>query len=160
MNKMFDFEGFPSKSFVSYMLECLYPNIKDEELEQTETKIDDFLNINLNEFNLWYKYILREVDSEIIYHTYHGTKGLEYDNVIIVMENAFGTNRNYFNSYFMELVSKREIPEAYIEKFEQTKNLLYVACSRAIKNLRVLYLDDISEFKDGVEKIFSKVEEE
>jgi DNA helicase-2/ATP-dependent DNA helicase PcrA len=158
INKIFDFEGFPSKSFVSYILECLYPNIKDEELDQAETTIDDFLNINLNEFNLWYKYILKEVDSEIVYHTYHGTKGLEYDNVIILMENAFGTNRKYFNSYFMELASKREIPEAYIEKFEQTKNLLYVACSRAIKNLRVLYLDDISEFKDGVEEIFSKVE--
>jgi len=160
IDKMFDFEGFPLKSFVTYMIECLYSNIKDEELEQTETTIDDFLNINLKEFNLWYKYILREVDSEIVYHTYHGTKGLEYDNVIILMENAFGTNRNYFNSYFMELVSKREVPEDYIEKFEQTKNLLYVACSRAIKNLRVLYLDDISDFKDGVEEIFSKVENE
>lgn len=40
------------------------------------------------------------------------------------------------------------------EKHINTKNLLYVACSRAIKNLRVLYLDDISEIKEGIEKIF------
>ncbi len=159
INKMFDFEGFPSKSVVTYMIEYLYPNIKDEELEQTETIIDEFLSINLSEFNLWYKYILREVDSEIVYHTYHGTKGLEYDNVIILMENAFGINKKYFNSYFMELIKNRDVPEEYIEKFEQTKNLLYVACSRTIKNLRVLYLDNISEFKAGVEKIFSKVEQ-
>ena len=73
------------------------------------------------------------------------------------MENAFGINKNYFNSYFKELEKNSEVAEEYIEKFEQTRNLLYVACSRAIKNLRILYLDDISEFKGGVEKIFSKV---
>lgn len=157
INKIFDFEGFPSKSFVSYMIEILYPNIKDEELEKTKIEIEDFLNINLSEFNLWYKYIIGEVDNKIIYHTYHGTKGLEYDNVIIIMENAFGINKNYFNSYFKELEKNSEVAEEYIEKFEQTRNLLYVACSRAIKNLRILYLDDISEFKGGVEKIFSKV---
>ncbi len=159
INKIFDFEGFPAKSFVTYITECLYPNLKDEDMEQTTDITNDFLNINLSEFDLWYKYILREVDNKIVYHTYHGTKGLEFDNVIILMENSFGINKNYFNSYFMELGRNRDVPEEYIEKFEQTKNLLYVACSRAIKNLRVLYLDDVSGFKDGVENIFSKVEQ-
>ena len=76
------------------------------------------------------------------------------------MENAFGKNKNYFNSYFKQLEKNGEVAKEYIQNFEGAKNLLYVACSRAIKNLRVLYLDDISEFKDGIEKIFSKVEQE
>jgi len=159
IRNLFDFEGFPSKSIVSYMIECLFPNIKDEDIEQTETVIDNFLNIDLKEFNLWYKYILRETEKKIVYSTYHGTKGLEFDNVVILMENAFGRNKNYFNNYFLELDNNREVPKEYAKEFEQTKNLLYVACSRAIKNLRILYLDDTSNFNAGVEKIFFNVEQ-
>jgi DNA helicase-2/ATP-dependent DNA helicase PcrA len=42
------------------------------------------------------------------------------------------------------------------DKHLNTKNLLYVACSRAIKNLRVLYLDDIKEIRIGIEAIFGE----
>ncbi|WP_207652750.1 hypothetical protein, partial [Clostridium puniceum] len=49
---------------------------------------------------LWYKYILNEQDGKIIYHTYHGTKGLEFSNIIIIMENAFGRNREHFDFFF------------------------------------------------------------
>ncbi|MGC3835376.1 hypothetical protein ACPSKX_14575 [Moritella viscosa] len=42
------------------------------------------------------------------------------------------------------------------EKHINTQNLLYVASSRAIKNLRVLYLDDISQIKEGIEAIFGE----
>jgi DNA helicase-2/ATP-dependent DNA helicase PcrA len=36
------------------------------------------------------------------------------------------------------------------------KSLLYVVCSRAIKNLRVLYLGDIEEIRGGIEAIFGE----
>ncbi len=41
-----------------------------------------------------------------------------------------------------------------IAKFENTRNLLYVSCSRAIKNLRILYLDDTSDFQGSIIEIF------
>lgn len=44
------------------------------------------------------------------------------------------------------------------KEFFNTQNLVYVACSRAIKNLAILYLDDISEIKDGLENIFGEVQ--
>lgn len=44
------------------------------------------------------------------------------------------------------------------KEFFNTQNLVYVACSRAIKSLAILYLDDISEIKDGLENIFGEVE--
>lgn len=157
INNIFDFEGFPSKSFEAYIIECLYPDLKDEDVKQAKTEISDFLDIELDEFDLWYKYILREIKDKIVYHTYHGTKGLEFDHVIILMENAFGKNKNYFNSYFKQVGSNADIPEKDIKDFEQKKNLLYVACSRSIKNLRVLYLDDTSEFQVGIQKIFPPV---
>lgn len=158
MNRIFDFEGFPEKSLTNYLSECLYPNAKVEDLEDIKNQIETFLCIDLTEFDLWYKYILRDIEKEIVYHTYHGTKGLEFKNVLILMENSFGTTPSYFNKYFIELTNNEKISEDYQEKFEQTKNLLYVACSRAIKNLRVLYMDDIENFKMGIEKVFGSVE--
>jgi DNA helicase-2/ATP-dependent DNA helicase PcrA len=154
INQFFDFEGFPDKSVKSYLSEILYPNLKDEDIAQSAKAIEDFLNINLNEFELWYKYILRKNETNIVYHTYHGTKGLEFDNVLILMGNAFGRNKLYFKNFFMAV---QNATEEVNEEFEQTKNLLYVACSRAIKNLRILYLDDISDFKDALSQIFIDV---
>jgi len=158
VNKILDIEGFPNKSIDSYIMEVLYPNLKQEKKIESQKAISEFLNINISEFNLWYKYIIRESEQPILYHTYHGTKGLEFENVIIIMENAFGTNDLYFKFFFMQLLSNNPVRKIYEEEFEQTKNLLYVACSRSIKNLRILYLDNISDFKKSVEKIFINVD--
>ena len=70
------------------------------------------------------------------------------------MENAFGRDKTYFSRYFLDLTNKNEVSS----EFEPQKNLLYVTCSRAIKNLKVLYLDDVSAFKGGIEKVFLEVE--
>ena len=70
------------------------------------------------------------------------------------MTNNFGTqNPNKFSNYFKYIDGTISVPS----DFENTKNLLYVACSRAIKNLRIYYMDDISSFKNGIEKIFGEV---
>lgn len=157
ISQLFDFEGFPDKSVKSYLSEVLYPNLKEEDTSSTAKAIEDFLNINLNEFELWYKYILRENETDVVYHTYHGTKGLEFDNVVILMGNAFGRNGMYFKNFFMAIQNASEAKNEYYEEFEQTKNLLYVACSRAIKNLRIFYIDDVTDFKATLSNIFVDV---
>ncbi len=58
------------------------------------------LKVDIAEYGLWYKFIMDKQEEKVIYHTYHGTKGREFDNVIIIMENAFGRNRDYFNFFF------------------------------------------------------------
>lgn len=70
------------------------------------------------------------------------------------MGNAFGKNKMYFKNFFMAVQNGTEEDN---EEFEQTKNLLYVACSRAIKDLRILYLDDVTDFKAALSKIFFDV---
>lgn len=154
LHQLFDYEGFPNKSVEGYLLESLYPGIKDEEIEESKKQVTAFLNIDLPTYDLWYKYTGGIFSKNTIFHTYHSTKGLEFDNVIILMENSFGKNRSYFKDYFNELLKNTALPS----EFEHTKNLLYVACSRSIKNLRVLYLDEISDFKAGVQKIFPLIE--
>ena len=92
---------------------------------------------------------------DVIYHTYHGTKGEEYANVIIIMEKGFGKDKTKFSNFFTNFGQKLE-GERLIE-FTKTRNLVYVACSRAIKNLRILYLDDTSVCKDRIEAIFCSI---
>ncbi|MEA3482349.1 MAG: UvrD-helicase domain-containing protein [Pseudomonadota bacterium] len=129
-------------------------------------KVNQVLDISIEVWSKWVSYIKKEQKGSIRYHTYHGTKGEEYKNVAIIMEHDFGSGnhgRNKFKKFFefrgMDENSKSEIlkDEAVKDKILNTQNLVYVACSRAENNLWLIYLDDISEIKDGVESIFSQV---
>ena len=138
----------------NHFLSELYRDIDENEKEQAIENIRQLLKINFLEYLKWFSFINKEENEEIIYHTYHGTKGEEYENVIIIMENGFGIDTRKFSDFFANFVelSKKE-------RYINTKNLLYVACSRAIKNLRILYLDDVSNFKNNIENIFDEVQE-
>ena len=137
------------ENLVSFMLEKLYRDIDDEQLENAKINIEKLLSISMTEYIKWFEFVNRAEEQDVIYHTYHGTKGLEFDNVVVIMENGFGRNPNKFSNFFGN-------PNA---GDENTKNLLYVACSRAKKNLRVFYLDDVSSFRNGIESIFGEIEE-
>ncbi|MCG3667379.1 UvrD-helicase domain-containing protein [Aliarcobacter butzleri] len=137
---------------LTYLLDELYRDVEENKLVEAKENIRQLLTIDFLEYEKWFNFINKEENEEVIYHTYHGTKGEEYENVIIIMENQFGLDKTKFSDFFANSVelSKKEI---YIK----TKNLLYVACSRAIKNLRVFYLDDVTDFKVGIENIFDEV---
>lgn len=136
-------------------------------LEENEekNKVDALLNIDLAQWQFWVDFIDREEEGkDFIFHTYHGTKGEEYENVAIIMEHSFGggwQGSNKFKNFFLkaspnkEQVSSEEKNEVDVD-FENTKNLLYVACSRAIKNLRILYIGDIEEIQSGIKSIFGE----
>lgn len=90
------------------------------------------------------------------YYTYHGTKGLEYDNVVIIMENKFGRVKNYYNTFFRYFMNLNQLKGKELENFKEVKNLLYVAISRAIKILRAFYVDSIDEFRNEIKYIFEE----
>ncbi|MBW8015116.1 MAG: ATP-dependent helicase [Planctomycetes bacterium] len=136
----------------------IYSIIDIDEVESAKTKLCELLSVDIHQWILWYEFIEDEQKADIIYHTYHGTKGAEFDNVIIIMENDFGRmNRNKFSSFFEHYNDSTSLDMEDNLKFNNTKNLLYVSCSRAIKNLRILYLDDVTEFKDGIKSIFGEI---
>lgn len=155
-----ELDSYTFSSFKSFILNALYPNaaIKDE--EEDLKSIEYFLKTDLSQFNKWFEFIFNVQKSGTVYHTYHGTKGLEFDNVVIVMENDFGIrNKEVFSSYFKNVINQNLNQDKILfEKHEKTKNLLYVSCSRSRKNLRILYVDDINDFKAGIEHIFGAVE--
>lgn len=133
---------------------------------QDVDKVDSLLSLPISSLIKWVNFIDGVETGDIIYHTYHGTKGEEYNNVAIIMQHSFGNThigRNKFRRYFEHLQlsnneqTQRLTNETYNKEFCNTQNLMYVACSRAIKNLRVLYLDDISGIHKGIELIFGEV---
>ena len=142
-----EIDTYTLENLVSYILEKLYRDIGDEQLEESKEKIEILLSIPISEYIKWFEFVNRVEKQDIIYHTYHGTKGLEFDNVLVIMENKFGKETNKFSNFFSNPNSGDE----------NTKNLLYVACSRARKNLKIFYLDDVSSFRNGIESIFGNI---
>lgn len=142
-----------------FIYDSLYPNPKNDEVDKANAEIHSLLQISIDECIRWYNYISMKPESDIVYHTFHNTKGLEYDNVVIIMENDFGINKNYFSNY-LENVNASTIPEdeQNKKKYFEAQNLLYVSVTRAIKNLRVLYVGDISiNAENGLRKIFGEI---
>ncbi|WP_164215313.1 ATP-dependent helicase [Virgibacillus sp. YIM 98842] len=151
-------ESITYESIYNYLLNSLFPDIKEDKYKNAEEAISNLLDIDISSYENWYQYIQKDnpsVKEKINYHTYHSTKGLEFNNVLIIMENNFGTQKDLFNFYFKHY-DNEGLENDELIKFEKARNLLYVACSRAIKNLRILYLDDIAEIKDNITEIFGE----
>lgn len=127
----------------------------DEKIEKANETLQSLLEISKDEFLKWYSYLIDSGNQEIRYHTYHGTKGLEFKNVIIIMEHKFG-QRSYFEHYFKCRLSEENLSEKELQKFNAAEKLLYVATSRAMKNLRIMYVDEINDVSNGIESVFGK----
>ena len=152
MEKIFDVdEDLSYDKVLTIFVTSLYKSW-DETLGTKEI-IQDLLDIKLEELLNWFHYIHRDEKKEICYHTFHSTKGLEYENVAIILGKDFGQDKDLFKLYFMNY---GENEEQVSDKYEKGRNILYVAITRAIKNLRVLYIDDFEEIKDGIERVFEK----
>ncbi|MFH4657281.1 UvrD-helicase domain-containing protein [Vibrio diabolicus] len=131
--------------------------------DKAKEKVDSVLDLQITSLINWVNFIDGIEVDDITYHTYHGTKGEEYKNVAIILEHSFGKKnkdkfKNYFNAVQQDAIKKEHLfPDSVTEENHiNTQNLLYVACSRAIKNLRVLYLDDISDIESGINTIFGE----
>jgi DNA helicase-2/ATP-dependent DNA helicase PcrA len=162
IKRLISLDKYSYNGFFNYLLDLLFPDLDsddNEKIDEANKKIDFLLNIDLSQYTRWYNFINNRQDADVVYHTYHGTKGIEFENVIIVMENDFGRmNKHKFSSFFKNSLNPGGVvDENERHKYEDTKNLLYVSCSRAIKRLRILYLDDTSDFSDGIKNIFSEV---
>lgn len=152
MEKIFDVDEDLSYDKVLRVFLTSLHKSWDESLRTNEV-IKDLLDIKIEELLNWFHYVHRDETKEICYHTFHSTKGLEYENVAIILGKDFGRDKGLFEMYFRNY---GKIEEQNSSKYEKGRNILYVAVTRAIKNLRVLYIDDFEEIRDGIEKVFEK----
>ena len=117
----------------------------------------EFLKLEMDMFYRWYEQV-GEINSgrAVIYHTYHSTKGLEFDNVAIILDPDFGrTGKNLFSDFLQSFPSNVENSSQY----EEARNILYVAVTRAKKNLAVLYRSDATLLESTITSIFRSCEE-
>ncbi|WP_420311736.1 UvrD-helicase domain-containing protein [Streptomyces sp. YS-B37] len=87
---------------------------------------------------------LREyVDENTPFSTQHGVKGAEYSNVI----GVFGGGWTQYN--FPDMLAKFRqrdtLTDSEKRRFERSRNLFYVACSRARENLVLLFTTELSD---------------
>jgi DNA helicase-2/ATP-dependent DNA helicase PcrA len=157
-------EGIRSYSDIeNFILNQLYffgeGEQSDDYIQVSKDSVSGFLRGSMTEFDLWYTFIIDKIEGNTIYHTYHGTKGLEFDNVIIFMQSKFGRDNEYFSSLLRVLSMKNEMDEKNT-KIEEARNLLYVGVTRSTLNLSVVYSDDITDFKDQIENVFGDIKYE
>ena len=132
-----------------------YYSQDSEESEIEMTVIDEFFNLDISQFIKWYNYIFDDSKQESIsYYTLHGSKGLEFDNVVVVLQDNFARKNDYCKYYFENYGN----PDCLDKRFSEVRNLLYVACSRAKLNLHVIYICSLQEsILENIESIFDDI---
>lgn len=146
-----------------------YYSQDSENSEEEMTVINDFFELNTSIFFKWYNYIFDDTKNEgISYYTLHGSKGLEFDNVVVVLQDNFARRTDYckffFKNYNTQIASGTQFQETDTQfqkaaaQFQEVRNLLYVAFSRAKINLYVIYKNNPPEDLLGnIKEIFRKV---
>lgn len=120
------------------------------------TVIDEFFELNISIFFKWYNYIFDDARKDgVSYYTLHGSKGLEFDNVVVMLQDNFAKKTDYckffFENYNTKFASDTQSQKAAAQfqkaaaQFQKVRNLLYVAFSRAKINLYVIYKNNSSE---------------
>lgn len=83
-------------------------------------------DISFNQVSNVYDYI----ENNTLYSTKHGVKGTEFENVLVIIDDKAWKNFND-NEVFSRNTQN-------MKRYNRSRNLLYVCCSRA-KNKLVLY---------------------
>lgn len=129
LNNLFEINIFSRTMF--YELIQSYMDSDDEEFLQK------IFEISAIEF---YNYYLQFSDRTLL-ETMHGTKGNEFDNVLInINEN---TTWNWYD--FSKLITQQKLKDSVKLR---TSKLLYVICTRAKQSLIINYIVDKSESKN------------
>jgi DNA helicase II / ATP-dependent DNA helicase PcrA len=105
-----------------------------DENEIREKKFhDDLMNVKYSEFIQFNEF----VEKFTPYSTKHGVKGSEYDNVLVVIDDNSWFQYK-FNDVFANIKNNQD-------RYDRTRNLLYVCSSRAKNNLIFLSLSKMDE---------------
>jgi len=125
----------------------------DEKLErfraEKEYIYNRVKNVKYSEFQLLYAYL----EGQTPFSTQHKTKGTEFDNVLVILDNG-NWNKYNFESLFLGTGTETVL--------ERTRKIFYVCCTRAKENLAVFYHNPtdavINQAKEwfGEENVFEK----
>ena len=103
----------------------------------TETHFSELLH--------FYDYL----DQATPFSTQHGTKGTEYDNVILLIDNSTWKTKYSFSTVF-------GASDRLADRVQRTLNLFYVSISRARNNLIVVYKNPTTDCIAGAKELFGE----
>lgn len=102
----------------------------DDKLEDFKVKKKYLYNrvkeVQYSEFQKLYDYL----EGKTPFSTQHKTKGTEFDNVLVILDNG-GWNKYNFENMFLDAGTESVL--------ERTQKIFYVCCTRAKENLAVFY---------------------
>src|SRR5690606_27317683 len=94
--------------------------------EKKEYLYNRVKTVKFSEFQKLYEYL----EGKTPFSTQHKTKGAEFDNVLVILDNG-GWNNYNFEKMFLETASPSIA--------ERTQKIFYVCCTRAKENLAVYF---------------------
>lgn len=143
-----DLNNNPAKSIkkrifgIEYNLEDIKQLFGNKISPKNQLNIYD---IKIEEFFIWYQYIIQNQNANIQYHTYHNTKGLEYENVAIVIEDKFRKNNDVLD-FLKNLINAIKTNNYnLVNNNPEFRNLFYVAVTRSKKNLFIINNSSLSD---------------
>lgn len=100
-------------------------------------------NVKFSEFQKLYEYL----EGQTPFSTQHKTKGTEFDNVLVILDNG-GWNNYNFSNLFLETGSASVL--------DRTQKIFYVCCTRAKENLAVFFHKPHAQVIAQAKKWFGK----
>lgn len=120
---------------------------KDDRMENfVKTRpyiFDQVAKLPFSQFQSLFKYL----EGQTPFSTQHKTKGREYDNVLVVMDNG------QWNSYNFDYLFTGEGKDTVIER---TRKIVYVCCTRARINLALFYHNPSPDVLDKAKSWFGE----
>jgi len=105
---------------------CLIDDKLIEFKDKKEYLYNRVKGVKFNEFQKLYEYL----EGKTPFSTQHKTKGAEFDNVLVILDNG-GWNNYNFENLFLETGSDSVL--------DRTRKIFYVCCTRAKENLAVFF---------------------
>jgi DNA helicase-2/ATP-dependent DNA helicase PcrA len=109
----------------------------EEELPPVLAEIERLHEVSYREISSLRRYL----DGSSPFETKHGVKGVEFENVLVIIGR--GWNLYNFNE-MLELAGGESVPAARQAAYERNRNLFYVACSRPKRRLALLFTQQLS----------------
>jgi len=122
--------------------------LKDDKLENFQEEKEYIYNrvkeVKYSEFQKLYAYL----EGQTPFSTQHKTKGTEFNNVLVILDNGNWNNYN-FEYLFTNRTDKQSV-------LERTRKIFYVCCTRAKENLAVFYHNPDNAIINQAEEWFEK----
>jgi len=122
---------------------CLVDDKLKEFRKEKEYIYNRVKNVKYSEFQKLYAYL----EGQTPFSTQHKTKGTEFDNVLVILDNGNWNKYNFENLFLCG---------GTVSVLERTQKIFYVCCTRAKENLAVFYHNPSDAVKNKAKEWFGE----